>query len=47
MLNNEVHPYDLLRVRARDLLAGRHLEKLQDSLKKSLPNEAVRRKAVA
>jgi len=43
MLNNEVHPYDLLRSE-RVIFSRPALEKLQDSLRKSLPKG---RKAVA
>jgi large subunit ribosomal protein L4 len=43
MLNNEVHPYDLLKYE-RVIFSRPALEKLQDSLKKSLPKG---RKAVA
>ncbi|MGA7520990.1 MAG: 50S ribosomal protein L4 [Acidobacteriaceae bacterium] len=43
MLNNEVHPYDLLKFE-RVIFSRPALEKLQDSLKKSLPKG---RKAVA
>jgi large subunit ribosomal protein L4 len=43
MLNNEVHPYDLLRSE-RVIFSRTAIEKLQDSLKKSLPKG---RKAVA
>jgi large subunit ribosomal protein L4 len=43
MLNNEVHPYDLLKYE-RVIFSRPAIEKLQDSLKKSLPRG---RKAVA
>jgi large subunit ribosomal protein L4 len=43
MLNNEVHPYDLLKYE-RVIFSRPAIEKLQDSLKKSLPKG---RKAVA
>ncbi|HZZ37629.1 MAG TPA: 50S ribosomal protein L4 [Acidobacteriaceae bacterium] len=48
MLNNEVHPYDLLKYE-RVIFSRPALEKLQDSLKKSLPRgrKAESRKAVA
>jgi large subunit ribosomal protein L4 len=48
MLNNEVHPYDLLKYE-RVIFSRPALEKLQDSLKKSLPKgrKAESGKAVA
>ena len=48
MLNNEVHPYDLLKFE-RVIFSRPAIEKLQDSLKKSLPRgrKSESRKAVA
>jgi len=48
MLNNEVHPYDLLKYE-RVIFSRPAIEKLQDSLKKSLPRgrKTESRKAVA
>jgi len=48
MLNNEVHPYDLLKYE-RVIFSRPAIEKLQDSLKKSLPRgrKSESRKAVA
>jgi large subunit ribosomal protein L4 len=48
MLNNEVHPYDLLKFE-RVIFSRPALEKLQESLKKSVPRgrKSESRKAVA